>query len=351
MDFGEENLIHGGDLYDKKTEYDLSVNLNPNPCPSVIRTSLERALGNVGHYPDILQRDFTEAVAEAENKLLKGPFLTRENVLGGNGASELIFAIIRLISPKKVMLPVPGFYGYRHGLMALKDVNIIEYPLEEDKDFLLTEDFASKISDDTDLIILTNPNNPTGRTISPGVMDIILEKCKKTGTAVLIDECFLHLSEGAESTVRYINDVSNLFVVNAYTKLFGIPGVRIGYCMASSENITRLKNFLPEWNMSVFALEAGYACAKHILDTDYVAESVGLISHQRQELTAFLESKKIKVYPSDTCFVLVRSEKDLYDYLLNKKVLIRDCSNFSGLAKGFYRIAVSGSSILIDYLS
>ncbi len=341
-------MIHGGDIYGKTIEYDLSVNLNPNPCPKEIRASLERAIDDVGKYPDIAQRDFRCAVAEAENKLVKCSFLTADNMLGGNGASELIFAIIRLITPKNVVLPVPGFYGYRHGLKALEGVNIREYRLREEEDYALTDDFAREIKEDTDLVILTNPNNPTGRAIPGQVLDTVLQKCASVGAAVLIDECFLHLSDGAESAVRYLKDIPNLFIVNAYTKLFGIPGVRIGYCMGACENIDRLKACVPEWNMSVFALEAGRACAKYIVDTDYVALSKEIIADRRQELAKFLESRKIKVYPSDTCYVLVRTEDDLYNNLFDKKVLIRDCSNFEGLSKGYYRISVAGSRILPD---
>lgn len=339
-------MIHGGDIYGKKIEYDLSVNLNPNPCPKEIMSSLKRAINDVGKYPDIAQRDFRIAVAEAENKLLGGSFLTKDNVLGGNGASELIFAIIRLISPKNVLLPVPGFYGYRHGLMALDDVNIKEFILREEECFALTEELAAEITKDTDLVILTNPNNPTGRAIGGEVLEHILKKCASVGAAVLIDECFLHLCQGAVSAVRYFDEIPNLFVLNAYTKLFGIPGVRIGYVMAAPENIDRLRRYIPEWNMSAFALEAGRACAEHICATDFASDSMKLITKERKELVHFLESRKIKVYPSDTCFVLVRTGDDLYNNLLDKKVLIRDCSNFVGLSKGYYRIAVAGSEIL-----
>lgn len=343
-------MIHGGEIYDKTVEYDLSVNLNPMPCPEAVKASLERAVKDVGKYPDMSQRDFAKAVAEAENKLSGGSSLTSDNVLGGNGASELIFAIIRLISPKKAVLPAPGFYGYRHGLNALKDVNVREHILREEEGFALTERFAENIDDDTDLVILTNPNNPTGRAIEPQVLDCIMNRCRQTGTYVLVDECFLHLSEVAESAVRYFaHGAERLFIVNAYTKLFSIPGVRIGYCMSSAENIRKLRGFVPEWNMSVFALEAGRACAEYLVNTDFVRDSRLLVREKRQKLTKLLEDKKIKVYPSDTCFVLVKAEDDLYEKLLYKKVLIRNCSNFSNLEKGYYRIAVAGSHFLSSF--
>ena len=333
-------MAHGGDIYDKKIEYDLSVNLNPNPCPAEIVSALEAAVKEVGRYPDILQRDFRRSVADSENKLLGGDYLTAENILGGNGASEHIFAIIRMINPREVLIPIPGFYGYRHSLNAVSGVNIREYQLKEENGFELPEDFANEITETTDLVILANPNNPTGRAISPKVLDHILEKCQKTGTYVLIDECFLHLTTGAESAAAHISEMPGLFIVNAYTKLFSIPGVRIGYAMSAPENIEKLRAFLPEWNMSIFALKAGCTCAEYIRETDYVKESILRTTDRRQELTALLEKQKIKVYPSDTCYVLLRAEDDLYNRFLDKKILIRDCSDFAGLSNGYFRIAV-----------
>ncbi len=344
-------MAHGGDIYDKKIEYDLSVNLNPNPCPAKILDALRSAVEEASRYPDILQRDFRKSVAAAENKLLGADYLTEDNILGGNGASELIFAIIRMIEPKEVLIPIPGFYGYRHGLNAVSGVNIREHRLNEENGFDLTADFADEITENTDLIILANPNNPTGRAISPKVLDHILEKCRKTGTYVLIDECFLHLTEGAVSAAAHISEMPYLFIVNAYTKLFSIPGVRIGYAMSAPENTQKLRAFLPEWNMSAFALKAGCACADYILETDFVENSILRTTNCRHELTALLEKQEIKVYPSDTCYVLLRAEDDLYNKFLDKKILIRDCSDFAGLSTGYYRIAVSGSDVIIYLIS
>ena len=94
--------------------------------------------------------------------------------------------------------------------------------------------------------------------------------------------------------------------------------------------------------MSVFALEAGERCADYILDTDYVQRSKDKIRQLRDELTALLKNQGYTVFPSDTCFVLLKADKDLYRNLLEKKLLIRDCSNFDGLKEGYYRISVLG---------
>ncbi len=327
-------MIHGGEIYDKRIELDLSVNLNPYPCPQQVRDSLIEAIDDVDKYPDIYQTDFRVKVAEASG------LITADNVIGGNGASELISAIVRYLNPKKVLIPIPSFYGYRHALLPYSDVEIEEYSLKEENDFSLSEDLCNHINDGTDLVIIANPNNPTGRCIGVDVLEKIVEKCADTDTALIVDECFLYLSDRGESAIRYLPQCSDLFIINAYTKLFSIPGVRVGYAIAQMENIKELRRFLPEWNMSVFAQRIGVTCAEILMTTDFLQESSAFIKTERQKLMDKLLSCGYKVYPSDTNFILIYSEEDLYKRYLERGILIRDCSNFRGLSKGFYRIAV-----------
>ncbi len=347
-------MIHGGGIYDKRIELDFSVNLNPYPCPEEVICAIREAVSHISEYPDINQTVFREKVANAENKLamaeskLSGAentraaidYLTSENVIGGNGASELIMAIIRLINPKKVLLPVPCFYGYFYGIRACGDVEIEQFQLSEEKDFVLDEEFLDCIDESIDLIILGNPNNPTGRLIQNDLLEKIIRRCQETSTALLIDECFLHLSSGTISAAKYLDLCDNLFIVNAYTKLFSIPGVRVGYAISSPANIMALKALLPEWNMSVFAMAAGEACADIVATTDFVERSRAFIASQRITMENNLASAGLKVFSSDTNFILVKSSKRLYDFFLEKGILIRDCGNFEGLGAGYYRFAV-----------
>ncbi len=365
LKIGEKTLIHGGEIYDKNIELDFSVNLNPYPCPDKVMEKIQEASLHICEYPDIEQKAFREKVAMAENKLSGSDYLTAENVIGGNGASELIMAIIRLINPKKVLMAVPCFYGYYHGIKALSDIEVAKYFLSEEKNFELQDDFTDYIDDSIDMVILGNPNNPTGRLIEGELLERIIRKCNETGTAVLIDECFLHLSSltigsgtkgnefpvpsgGAFGAAKYLDLCDNLFIVNAYTKLFSIPGVRVGYALAAKERIEALKALLPEWNMSVMAQRAGEACAETIVNTDYVDRSKEYVKYLRNQMVKDLgepasgafEESIITFYPSDTNFILVKSGKRLYDFFLSNGILIRDCSGFEGLSEGFYRFAV-----------
>ncbi len=327
-------MLHGGEVYDKEIELDFSVSLNPCGCPDEVKEALSGAICDIDKYPDMDQRKFREAVARAEK-------LSLENVIGGNGASDLLAAIVNMIRPSKALLPVPSFYGYVHALSMEPQCGIVTYQLREDKGFEVDETFVDEITDAIDLVILGNPNNPTGKCIKKDILEAVLKKCKETGTALIVDECFFRLSDNGTSARAYLDSYVNLYIVDAYTKLFSIPGVRVGFCLSQPENIKRLRQFLPEWNMSVFAQEAGIACAKMLKDS-FTDRTVEIIRAEREYLTSELRKLGIKVFDSDTNFILLRMSEghDLYHMLLNNHILIRDCSTFEGLPGGFYRIAV-----------
>ena len=305
-------MLHGGELYGKTIEHDFSVNLNPQPCPASIRLAIEEAARKVSEYPDMRQRAFREAVAASEPENI-----APANVIGGNGASELLAAAVRHINPRSVLLPVPSFSGYRHALGMLDRCDVRTHMLTEENDFVL----------DGSILALAK----------------IVTRCRDTKTALLVDECFLPLSSRGTSLAERVGEIPRLFVVKAYTKLFSVPGVRVGYALAGAEEIEGLRRFLPEWNLSVFAEKVGIACAEALEGGAFAADSVKAIEEGRAELTKRLTARGARVFPSDTNYLLVRSGENLLDYYLKKHILIRDCANFEGLTQGYYRIAVKSA--------
>ncbi len=331
-------MLHGGEIYDKKIELDFSVSLNPCGCPGEVKDALSGVICDADKYPDMSQMKFREAVARAENGLIRP-----ENVLGGNGASELLAGIVNMLGPVKALLPVPSFYGYVHAINMAVGCEILTYRLKEEDGFELGEEFVESITCDIDMVILGNPNNPTGKCIKKSVLEDVLEKCKELGVALVVDECFLRLCSISQaiSARDYLDRYENLYVVDAYTKLFSIPGVRVGFCLSQPQNIESLRRFLPEWNMSVFAQAAGIACAGMIKNS-FMDRTAEMIRAEREYLSSELKKLGIKVFDSDTNFILMRMSEghDLYHMLLNNHILIRDGSTFEGLTGGFYRIAV-----------
>lgn len=322
--------IHGGDIYRNHVKMDFSVNVNPLGIPEAVEAALYEAVENCSKYPDIL----AEKLKRAVSGMLTVP---KENLLLGNGASELFMAIIHGIKPKKIVIPVPSFYGYEYAARAA-DGEIVYYETKEENDFCLQEDFLSVLKEDVDLLFLANPNNPTGNLMSREALSNVLEHCKDKEIDVVLDECFIEFCGQECSILQEIEMFPNLILVRAFTKIFTIPGVRLGYLVCSDPLLLeKIGRQLPEWNTSVFAQTAGYQCA---MQTAFVRKTAAYIEKERHFLETGLKQAGYKVFPGKANFLLIYYEQPLYDSLLEKGILIRDCENFRGLSKGFYRIAV-----------
>lgn len=322
--------IHGGDIYHNCVNIDFSVNGNPLGMPKAVESALHEAVRMCRHYPDISNQDLKKAVSG----MLKIP---KENLLFGNGASELFMAVVHGLQPRRVLIPVPSFYGYEYAADAAGGT-IIFYLLGEENGYLPGDDFIEMLTEDTDLLFLGNPNNPTGRLFDQSYLREILRVCRQKKIIVVLDECFIEFCKSGFSMVSEISEYENLLIVRAFTKIFAIPGVRVGYLTGSNVSLlNKIKKHLPEWNLSVFAQAAGMVCTKQ---QDFIRETVHYIKEERRFLSDRLKREGLRVFLGEANFILVYSEKLLYESLLEQGILIRDCSNFRGLSKGFYRIAV-----------
>ncbi len=321
--------VHGGDIYRNDVKIDFSVNVNPLGIPKAVETALYNAVENCNKYPDISVEKLGKAV---ENML----HISKENLLFGNGASELFMAIVHGIKPRKMVIPIPSFYGYEYAAKATEG-EIIYYETKRENDFNISEDIFSELTEDVDILFLANPNNPTGNLISKEMLQSVLCHCKNMGIYVVLDECFIEFCDKEYSMLREIEQFANLILVRAFTKIFSIPGVRLGYLVCSNPMLLdKIRRQLPEWNISCFAHEAGCECVRQ---TAFIEETVTYVEKERQFLTDGLLQAGLQVFQSKTNFILIYCEEPLYEQLLKRRILIRDCENFRGLKKGFYRIA------------
>lgn len=338
--------MHGGNIYGNEIEYDFSVNLNPLGPPKSVRDALVAALNHVEEYPDPEYRELRRGLVNYWQ-------LAEEQIVPGNGASELIPGIIRTLSPKTCMVTAPCYSGYETALnAAAPSCRIHRIPLRAEDDFTLPENICQEIARvKPNLLILTNPNNPNGKRISANRLREIADACRTAGTVLLVDECFLALSGGDEDSLIHRIGEEGLpptVVLRAFTKTFAIPGVRLGYAVCSGSLAARIQRELPEWNLSVFAQYAGLAALEAAAPetvppgtSGYMAASVEMIAQEREYLTAELKKLGLRVFPSDANYILFQSrDRELHRKLLDKAILIRDCRDYHGLTAGFYRAAV-----------
>ena len=331
--------IHGGDIYSRPVRLDFSVNGNPLGMPDAAAQAPREAIQHVGEYPDITAVALTEAVSF----MLSGECgreIPKEYLLFGNGASELFLAIVHALKPKNIVIPVPSFYGYEYAARAA-DSHIKYAYLSEETAFCPGKELLQALT--ADLLFLANPNNPTGQLLGREYLPELLEHCRQQGIIVVLDECFIEFCETdreqPRSLLGKIDQYENLLLVRAFTKSFAMPGVRLGYLVCSNEGLReKIRRQLPEWNLSVFAQRAGIVCAEQA--EQYLQDTVEYVKTERAYLREGLEALDIRVVSGKADFLLLYTTQPIYDRLLAKGILIRNCENFRGLGEGYYRIAV-----------
>ena len=326
-------MIHGGDVYRNNIDIDFSVNVNPLGISESIERSLDKFIKHINKYPDYKSEILIKKLSDIWN-------IKESGIICGNGASELIMAVVHAIKPKKALLPVPSFYGYRHAIISC-DAEVVYYYLKEENNFLIDEGIIDlvKKEDNPDLIIIANPNNPTGKYIDAALLKELLDECYKKNITVLLDECFMELSDERDRTmINNIFEWDNLLVLRAFTKTFAMPALRLGYLIgADPDKLSMIRKQLPEWNVSLVAQRAGEAALD---DISYLERARETIFRERRFLTKELDAIGIKTYPSSTDFILIQTKMPLFEKLLDKKILIRSCKDFLGLDKDYYRIAI-----------
>jgi threonine-phosphate decarboxylase len=323
---------HGGDIYNNKISLDFSSNISLLGIPNGVIQAACEGVALSYSYPDTQCSKLKEALSKSIG-------ISLQQIVCGNGATDLIFSLVLAKKPGKALLPAPVFYEYERALRIL-DCEIIYYPLLEEKGFLLQEDFADRITMDVDIVFLCNPNNPTGTLIEKNLMEKIIRRCDECDSLLVVDECFMEfVDDGKDYTViEQCGKSSNLFILKAFTKLYAMPGLRLGYGFSSNlQLLERMKEVSQPWSVSIPAQMAGFAALK---EEEYVKQLLKILKKERAFLINELENLNIRIYGSKANYVFFRTIKGLHERCLEKEILIRDCSNYRGLEQGYYRIVV-----------
>lgn len=366
--------IHGGNIEKIAKRYglreekiiDFSANINPlGPSPKVIKV-LKENLDKIARYPD------PEAI-KLRKELSEYLKVNPENIIAGNGAVELIHLICRALRPKKALIVVPTFSEYE---FVLKSVGCKTefFPLKSRDNFRLDIEELLRNMKKIDLprpyegrglLFLCNPSNPTGQLISKVNMLRIVDNARKRRVFVVVDEVFIDFVENEKERTLIQEAVkrNNLFVIRSLTKFFALPGIRIGHGIGNKRLLEKLKTHQEHWSVNALAQIAGIAALR---DREYIKKTKGLISEEREFLYHRLSKiKGLKPYPSVTNFILCQltgrkhlsalisgiytpaayytkksASKSLQKKLIQKNILIRDCSSFRSLSNRYIRIAI-----------
>ncbi len=324
---------HGGDLYTQPVKLDFSANTNPLGTPESVRRAVAESVEELNQYPDPYCRELVAALSEAEQ-------VPPEYLLCGCGAAELIFSFCAAVKPKRALELAPTFSEYSAALEAV-GCRVERFPLEKENGFALTGAFLNTLRDSNcEVLFLCNPNNPTGQMIDPGLLREIARLCRERGVRLFLDECFLDLSDpGRPSSLKEeLGGQPGLFLLKAFTKSYGMAGLRLGYCLsADRELLGAMGRCVQPWNVSLPAQRSGVAA---LGETAFLEKTRAVIRTQRGWLQAQLERLGLYVCPSRANYLLLYHEKPLYELLLRQGILVRDCSNYHGLCQGWIRVAV-----------
>ena len=331
---------HGGDIYTERTTkegkpfVDFSANINPLGMPNGIKEAVKHALKDCVNYPD----PFCRELAKAVGKYLNVP---QEYLFFGNGAADVLFRLALALKPRQSLLLAPTFADYEKALLSV-DCKINYYDLTADESFIPGKNIISKITPRIKLVVICNPNNPTGQLMDRTQLKRVLYKCRMIGAHLLVDECFMDFVDvdKAYSLRDMLEEYPELIILKAFTKTFAMPGIRLGYCMTSDEALrTRLHECGQDWSVSVLAQAAGIAALK---EQKYLRDSFTYVAEERIYLREQLKSIGAKVYGSEANYVFFYIEEptNLVELMRERGYLIRSCSNYHNLGAGYYRIAV-----------
>ncbi len=335
-----KNNAHGGNIYKKAKELgidaqqilDFSANISPLGIPAPIKEAMIASLDGTVNYPDPECTALREAIGRQHG--IKPMYIAC-----GNGGADLLYRLAFGLKPRKVLLPVPAFVEYEEAFRAA-GAEMIYAPMGEE--MTIPPGLAEQITEDIDLVIICNPNNPTGLLTSrEQIMDVI-KKAQKVQCRVMIDECFLEICQEEEdySVISCLEEYPALMVLKSFTKLYAIPGVRLGYLLSGDEQVIEKVNEAGQaWSVSHIAQCAGIAALQL---TEYKKEVIRVVAEELSYMKEELAKLPLRVYDGRANYLFFRAE-GIYD--LDKRlevfgIMIRNCGNYVNLGTDYWRVAV-----------
>ncbi|MBF0472657.1 MAG: threonine-phosphate decarboxylase [Nitrospirae bacterium] len=332
---------HGGNIYEASRQLkiperkiiDFSASINPLGTSKKVRAELRRYLKYLTNYPD----PDCIRLRWSLNKELNVPI---ENILCGNGSTEIIYLIVSALKPKKVLLLAPTFSEYERAIKLNSGINSIikYYDLKSDDNFAINVDEFIASMDGCDMAFLCNPNNPTGKLLIKEDVIKISKAALLINCTLVIDEAFIDFAHEQSVTANVVNN-PNLIVIRSLTKFYALSGLRIGYGVMSKDVIEEIYKIREPWTVNTLAQRAAVVALN---DWVYRKKTFDLLGAEKSFLEAHLFANGIKYFPSDSNFILAKSDhtETLIQRFLLKGIIVRDCSNFRGLNNSFFRIAV-----------
>lgn len=355
------NVIHGGDLdeisriygINKEEIYNFGGNVNPLGLPESVKKAIADNADAPTVYPDVSYVDLRSAIGEYTG-------INPRHIMVGNGSTELISMCIKTVNPQKAVIVSPAYSEY------LKEIKLIGgsaelFPLKEKDEYMLNiPELKNILTPDIDMLVICNPNNPTGTYVTCDETREILKHCKTNNIMVMMDETYVEFSDISRnvSAMPLVEEFDNLFIIRGTSKFFACPGLRLGYGSCSNKKIISYINTHKDpWSVNIFAEISGTVMFR---DKEFINKTRCLINSERNKIFKELFSlDSVHVYDTQSNFFLLRlknnniTSTDVFNKLIQNKILIRDCSDFPYLDNHFIRFCIldeNSNSLLLKEL-
>ena len=354
--------IHGGNIFQFAHEQriepyeviDFSANINPLGPSQRGLAALEAQLRYISHYPDASNDDVLNTIADTYG-------MNKNQIVVGNGAAELLYAICRLPGYTGAFVPAPGFSEYKEALEASRiPVRDIYYrPREDDNGkpyfevpYLALETFAAELKgqDGRIIVFLGNPNNPDGTLLDKNHIRTVASMLKDANSLLVIDESFIDfvgndtLQDNEYSMRSLVNEFDNIIVVHSFTKFYAVPGLRIGAAFSNPHIIDQLNTFIPTWSINTLAQAYTQSALN---DVEYVKRTKQVLHEEQHYMYNALDAiAGITVYPPSANFILFHIEQEgvtadsINEALKKHNMIVRNCDSYMGLNSQWVRVAI-----------
>lgn len=339
------SFAHGGNIYEIASRLgcspdailDYSASINPLGPPPGLAEEFNAYFHRLQHYPDIGNKALLDSLAEFHE-------IPQGRIVVGNGSTELIYWLPKVLGIRKAAVVLPTFSEYRKAfeLQGIEMQRLFTSAGEKFQPTIEQLEALCKVHS-PEAILFTHPGSPSGGTLPSAVRQWIIEKSRSdSGMLCIVDEVFVDFCE-EESFKGSLNE--GLILIRSMTKFYGVPGLRLGYLLTGDKVAERMRGSLPPWSVNTLAQIAGRYSLRQ---TSYRSETLGLVERERERMSKTLEGfKGCRVLPGRANYLLLELDKSLpsaevlqEDLLASDRVLVRDCTTFEGLTDHYVRLAI-----------
>jgi threonine-phosphate decarboxylase len=316
---------------------DFSASLNPLGPPPRALAAYYDATALIAHYPPPYPDDLAARLAQRHR-------VAPDNVVVGNGSTQLIHLLARTLRPRRPLVVIPTFSEIANAMIVAGAAPGAIPTCCESGFAIEVEQAQCTLEKSADAIFIGRPNSPTGAMLSNGDAAEIAARCSRRGCWCVFDEAFIDFAGEEYSAIRLAADNPHVIVLRSLTKMFSIPGLRLGYLVAGRDVARRLREAIEPWSVNVVAERVGHACLD--VAEEFAGQSRALIATERAYLFCALNSiEGIRVFVSSANFLMLEVAEagraiGFAQHMLSRGIAVRDLRDLPGCGAGMYRIAV-----------